>query len=171
MSEPFLGEIRIFSFPNGKVPRGWAACNGQALSIQQNQALFALLGTKFGGNGTTTFNLPDLRGRVPVHVDYSANGTVTLGQSAGEETHTLTVNEMPAHNHLVNAFEGTTTAVSPQGAVLSTYTNEYAPAADLAPMNSGALGIAGGSQPHTNMQPYIVVQFCIATQGIFPSRS
>lgn len=165
MSEPFLGEIQ--AFPYGFVPRGWAACNGQLLAINQNQALFAILGTTYGGNGQTTFALPDLRGRVPVHV---GNG-VTLGQSAGEASHTLSANEMPAHTHQVMANGAAVPdQPSPANNVWTVQSaNAYGPAINGA-LNPTALATAGGSQAHENMQPYLALQFCIATMGIFPTR-
>lgn len=165
MTEPFLGEIQIFPF--GFAPRGWASCNGQLLPINQNQALFSLLGTTYGGDGKTTFALPDLRGRVPVHF---GNG-IALGESAGEEAHTLTVAETPTHTHAVMAG-GEATSIPPQGKVWGTVAgqNLYATNATAA-MAGAAISMAGGSQPHNNMQPYAVLNFCIALQGVFPSRN
>lgn len=165
MSEPFIGEIRAFAFD--KVPTGWALCNGQLLNIANNQALFSLLGTTYGGNGTSTFALPNLQGRVPVH----ASADRTLGQSAGEETHTLTVAEMPVHDHLAMAQSAAATESSPEGHYWSVGDNAdgYASTAD-ASMSAAAIGSSGGSQAHNNMQPFLVVSFCIATQGLFPSR-
>lgn len=165
MTEPFIGEIQIFPF--AFAPRGWALCNGQLLPINQNQALFSLLGTTYGGDGKATFALPDLRGRVPVHF---GNG-VTLGQSAGEETHTLTPAEMPTHTHAVMAG-GEATAIPPAGNVWGSVAgqNLYAATATAA-MAGAAISTAGSSQPHNNMQPYAVLNFCIALQGVFPSRN
>ncbi len=166
MSEPFLGEIRMFGL--NSAPRGWALCNGQLLSIASNQALFSLLGTTYGGDGRTTFALPDLRGRVPVHV---GNG-VTLGQSAGEENHTLIQAEMPAHTHQMSASTAAANQKNVEGSIWTSSTsNPFGPAASLTPMNAASLAAAGGSQAHPNMQPYLTVNFCIATQGIFPSRN
>lgn len=166
MSEPFLAQIQ--AFPYGFVPRGWAPCNGQLLAINQNQALFALIGNTYGGDGVTTFAVPDLRGRVPVHV---GNG-VTLGQKAGEETHTLTANEMPMHTHVPMADgSGTPADASPVNNVWVTQSGNTYGTAVTGSMNGTALAAAGGSQPHANMQPYLALQFCIATQGIFPSRN
>ena len=164
MSSPFLGEVKICAF--NFAPRGWAQCNGQSLPINQNQALFSLLGTTYGGNGQTTFNLPNLQGRVPVHV---GNGIVQ-GQTAGEQTHTLTVPEMAAHAHPVKCNPAT-----PNGPLLNnTWAvqsgNAYNTSAN-ATMNSAAVGNQGGSQPHNNMQPYLTLNLCIALQGIFPSRN
>lgn len=165
MSEPFIGEIRTFGF--NFPPRGWAFCNGQTLPINQNQALFALLGTMYGGNGTTTFQLPNLQGRMPIHI---GNG-YTQGEAAGEAAHTLITSEMPQHTHTANGV--TTTANSP-AATNNTWAasakNPYAASAN-ATMSSNALGSLNGSQPHDNMPPYLTVSFCIALQGIFPSRN
>ncbi|GLC86989.1 phage tail protein [Lysinibacillus piscis] len=164
MAEPFLGEVRIF--PISYVPRGWLSCEGQLLPIRQNQALYSLLGTVYGGDGITTFALPDLRGRVPIHVSSS----LPLGTKAGEETHTLTTNEMPQHTHQINGSSNPASAPSPQGNVWAGQDNLYAAGATVA-MNQAALSTAGSGQAHNNMQPYLAVRFCIATQGIFPSRN
>lgn len=167
MSEPFLAEIKIMAF--SFAPKGWALCNGQILPINQNQALFSLLGTTYGGNGQTTFALPDLRGRTPVHT----GPTVTLGQKAGEENHTVINSEMPAHNHPVSASSTQSDAPVPAGNLLGADTTSiYAPAdANLVALVPGTISTAGGSQPHNNMQPYLTLNFCIALQGIFPSRN
>lgn len=164
MAEPFLGEIRLFSF--GVIPRGWISCQGQILPIQQNQALYSLLGTKYGGNGSTTFALPDLRGRVPLNMspDYP------LGAAAGEANHTLTVNEMPMHTHDVSASGQAATLIPPTGNVWPQIANTYSATAPNVQMGANAVSAAGGSQPHNNMQPYLTISFCIATQGIYPSR-
>jgi microcystin-dependent protein len=171
MAEPFLAELRIMSF--NFAPKGWALCNGQLLPINQNQALFALLGTQFGGNGQTTFALPNLQGRTAIH----QSDTFTVGQSGGQSAHTLTQSEMPQHIHSVSA--DTTTAPDPDGTTpaankrlaVSAPANLYAPAGNLTPMNPGAIATVGGSQPHENRQPYLALTFCIALQGIFPSRN
>jgi microcystin-dependent protein len=166
MAEPFLSEIRImsFNFP----PRGWAQCNGQFLPINQNQALFSLLGTTYGGNGQTTFALPDMRGSVPIHF----GSGFTLGQRGGEYNHTVTMSEMPAHNHFVNvsttATGGLANAV---GHFLGGGNNVYHAVSNLTTMTPATITNIGGSQPHTNTQPYLVLMFCIALQGIFPSRN
>lgn len=168
MASPFLGEIRMMSF--NFAPQGWAMCNGQFLPINQNQALFALLGTTYGGNGQTTFQLPDLRGRAPMHF---GNGH-TLGEKAGQEAHTVTVSEMPAHVHTLNGSTTTASTVTPDtNTVLSVSTPQqvYGGAAGLVAMSAAAIGNVGGNQPHTNMQPYLVITFCIALQGIFPSQN
>lgn len=166
MSDPFLGEVKIMSFVFA--PKGWALCNGQLLPINQNQALFSLLGTTYGGNGQTTFALPDLRGRVPVHV---GNG-VTLGERAGEENHTLTQSEMASHNHPANGVSANGDTPITTGHILAAEaTAMYGPASNLVPLASGTITAIGGSQPHNNTQPFLTLSFCIALQGIFPSRN
>lgn len=166
MAEPFLAEIRLFGF--GIVPQGWLPCDGQILAINQNQALFSLLGTTYGGNGQTTFALPDLRGRVPVGL---GNG-VTLGQFAGEENHTLTAAEMPAHVHMAMGSSATGAQSNPTGNAWATVTdNPFSTQTPNATLNPAAIGMAGESTGHSNMQPYLTLQYCIATQGIFPSRN
>lgn len=168
MSEPFIAEVKIFSF--NFAPRGWAFCDGQIMPISQNQALYSLVGTTYGGNGQTTFALPDLRGRSPVHTNPMTG--ITLGQRAGEESHTLTPDEMPMHTHTAVADSNTaTTQKSPVGSVWATETvNAYGTTVTGA-MNATAVTSAGGSQPHENMQPYLALNFCIALQGIYPTRS
>jgi len=165
MAEPFLSEIRImsFNFP----PRGWALCNGQLMPINQNQALFSLLGTTYGGDGRTTFSLPNLQGSVPIH---TGNGH-TLGQVSGEPTHTLIINEMPQHTHALTATSSAGTQSLVPGNLLATSPNQLYHALDSnqTAMNPGAIGITGNSQPHPNMMPYLTLCFCIALQGIFPS--
>jgi microcystin-dependent protein len=170
---PYLGEIRTFGF--AFAPKGWAMCNGQILPINQYQALFALLGTQYGGNGVNTFALPDLRGRVALHV----SGTLPQGQQFGEEGHTLTGSELPQHTHLVDAVGSPGTTNQPGGTVylaggISTGSgtpavNIYAAASPAVPM--APLGIQGGSQPHENRMPFLVLNYCIAMIGIFPSRN
>ena len=164
MAEPFLGEIRSFSF--GLIPRGWLACQGQMLPVQQNQALFSLLGVNYGGNGVTVFGLPDLRGRVPLHL----SSAYPLGAAAGEASHTLTVNEMPMHTHAVQASGETATLIPPQGNVWPQSADTYAASAPDVAMGARAVSTAGGSQAHDNMQPYLTISFCIAIQGIYPPR-
>jgi microcystin-dependent protein len=162
MSEPFIGEVRVFGF--GTVPRGWMACEGQTLAISTNQALFSLLGTQFGGNGSTTFMLPDLRGRVPLGVSASYPAA-TVG---GEAAHTLAVQEMPGHTHQVNASSASadqTVLANNYWASIMSYDTSY----DTT-MAGSAIGTAGASAPHSNMQPYLALSFCIAIQGIYPSR-
>lgn len=165
MSEPFLGEIRLFA--NGYAPRDWAYCEGQILPINSNQALFSLLGNVYGGDGVTNFALPDLRGRTSVHVSPS----IPLGTSAGEAAHALTQNEIPQHTHQVSANGTSASTAVPLGNTWAPQAALYDPPATLVQMNAGAIGTAGGSQPHTNMQPYLAVHYCIALQGIFPSRN
>jgi microcystin-dependent protein len=165
MSEPFLAEIKMmsFNFP----PRGWALCNGQLLPINQNQALFSLLGTTYGGNGQTNFALPNLQGRVPMHMGSGHS----LGEVAGEQSHTLSISEMPQHQHI---FQGTTNNAdnaAVTGNLMATSANLYTAAANLTTLVPGTVANAGGSQPHENMQPYTVISFCIALQGIFPSQN
>jgi microcystin-dependent protein len=168
MSDPFLGEIKIV--PWSPAPQGWAFCNGQFLPINQNQALFALLGTTYGGNGQTTFALPDFRGKVPVHV----GAGFIQGQTGGEQAHTLTTGEMPQHLHFANAANVDATTNEPSNGVVlakATGANVYGGASAFQQMLGTILGNVGGSQPHDNMQPYLVLNFIIALQGIFPSRN
>lgn len=167
MSEAFLGEIRIFSM--NYAPYGWALCNGQILSIAQNQALFALLGISYGGNGVTTFALPDLRGRVPTHRD----STSYAGSSGGVESTTLVVSQLPQHTHGFVTTNANATARTAAGNLLAApeTTPLYATASSVQTANESMLGQTGGWQPFNNMQPYLVLNFCIALQGIFPSRN
>ncbi len=170
--DPFLGEIRMFG--GNFAPVGWALCEGQLLSISQNAALFSILGTTFGGNGTTNFALPDLRGRVPI--DQGAGpglAPYTLGQSGGTETVTLLVNQMPAHSHALNAYNGagdksTVAGNLPANGAKPDY---YSDQAATTTMNPGTIGSAGGGAPVSVLQPYLTLNFIIALQGIFPSRS
>jgi microcystin-dependent protein len=174
MAEPFVGQIITAGF--NFAPRGYATCDGQILSIAQNTALFSLLGTTFGGNGQTTFALPDLRGRVPIH---QGNGPGlsqrVMGELAGEEYHTLISTEMPMHNHTVNALSTNGNLKTPTNNIMAnvqgTATNIYSASNPDTTMNTQMLNVSGGSQPHNNMQPYLVINFCIALQGIFPSRN
>jgi microcystin-dependent protein len=169
MAEPFLSEIRLMSF--NFAPKGWAQCNGQLLPINQNQALFALLGTTFGGDGRVNFALPDFRGRTPIHV---GSGHI-LGQRAGEQAHTLTVNELPSHVHSASGTSTIATQPAPGGNLLGTVdptaltTNLYAGPNNLTALAPATIANTGGSQAHQNMQPYLTITFCIALQGIFPS--
>lgn len=173
MSEPFLGMIATFGF--NFAPRGWAMCSGQILPIAQNTALFSLLGTTYGGNGQTTFALPDLRSRVPIHFGQGPGlSSYDLGQSAGTENVTLTVNQMPAHPHpfQILANEGDANSKVPLNTFFSGQSaNFYNTAQDGTKMGPQTTAIAGGSQPHTNIQPYLAINFCIALEGIFPSRN
>jgi microcystin-dependent protein len=166
MAEPFLSEIRIMSF--SFAPKGWALCNGQLLPINQNQALFSLLGTTYGGDGRVNFALPDLRGRVPIHV---GNGH-TLGERGGEQAHTLSIAELPAHSHSARAitntvadqqYPSTTTHFSSGGSFAGFHQSSNTG------MDPGTVLPSGGSQAHINMQPFLTLNVCIALQGIFPS--
>ncbi len=166
MAEPFLSEIRIMSFVFA--PKGWALCNGQLLPINQNQALFSLLGTTFGGDGRVNFALPDLRGRTPIHVGNSH----TLGERGGEQAHTLSIAELPEHTHVANATSAQATTSTPATNLLlakSTPQNLYGAASNLQAMAPQTIANVGGSQAHLNMQPFLTLSFCIALQGIFPS--
>lgn len=169
MAEPFLSEIRIMSFVFA--PKGWALCNGQLLPINQNQALFSLLGTTFGGDGRVNFALPDLRGRTPIHVGSGH----TLGERGGEQAHTLSIAELPTHTHVANGASDAADQPTPGGNLLATVdqaaftTLLYAPANSLVAMAPNSVANTGGSQAHLNMQPFLTLSFCIALQGIFPS--
>ena len=170
MGTPYLSEIRLFSF--NFPPKGWALCNGQLLPINQNQALFALLGNTYGGDGQVNFALPDLRRRVPAHFGAGHN----QGERYGEVAHTLTTNELPQHVHFANATTSLATAATPGANLLaavdnSTFGNAYAPASALVALAPGTVTNVGGSQPHPNEMPYLVLNFCIALQGVFPSRN
>ena len=167
MAEPFLSEIRLFTF--NFAPKGWALCNGQILPINQNQALFALLGTTYGGNGQTTFALPNLQGRVPIHM----GGGFTLGQQGGEQAHTISIPELPAHTHVAqgSAADGTQNIPANNMMPSKRAAEIYRAPSNLGAMVAGTLTNTGGSQAHLNMQPYLVINFSIALQGIFPSQT
>jgi microcystin-dependent protein len=166
VAEPFLSEIRLMSFVFA--PKGWALCNGQLLPINQNQALFSLLGTTFGGDGRVNFALPDLRGRAPIHVSSGH----TLGEKGGEQAHTLSIAEIPTHVHVAQSGSGGTAGTNPNGTLLGpAAVASYAPAQSLVAMNTASVTNTGGSQAHLNMQPFLTLNFCIALQGIFPSRN
>jgi microcystin-dependent protein len=174
MSEPFLAEIRMFGF--NFAPRGWAFCDGQILPINQNQSLFSLLGTTYGGDGRTTFALPDLRSRVPIHFGQDTNGTNhNLGSKGGEENHVLTELETPVHNHSLNPTSADGDSPIPIGNHLAAFNNGYVDdtvdAATLIPLRDDSMTNAGSSQGHNNMQPSLAVRFSIALQGLFPSRN
>ena len=170
MGTPIMGEIKIISW--NFAPQGWAFCNGQFLPINQNQALFSILGTMYGGNGQTTFALPDFRGRVPIH----QGAGFIVGEKAGQEVHTLTLSEMPLHNHLLNVSTASIDNAATSGA--SNYWGKTADntllygsgAADSA-MSPASSTPIGGSQPHENRQPYLTLNFIIALQGVFPSQN
>ena len=166
MSEPFLAEIRIFGF--NFAPPGWAFCDGQILPINQNQSLYSLLGTTYGGDGETSFALPDLRGRTPVHVGSGFN----QGQKSGEETHTLSAHEMPQHQHVLQASSNAGNLPAPSGQVLANGGRDvYGAARNMTGMSTGAIANVGGGQAHENMQPYLALNFAIALQGLFPSEN
>ena len=166
MAEPFLSEIRIMTI--AFAPKGWALCNGQLLPINQNQALFALLGNTFGGDARVEFALPDLRGRTPIHVGPGH----TLGERGGEQAHVITISELPTHTHTLNATEAAGNTNAPAGAVPARpFGDLYGPPGNLVAMNPGSVSNLGGYQAHNNMQPYLTLSFVIALQGIFPSQT
>ncbi|SDR72683.1 phage tail protein [Microterricola viridarii] len=165
MAEPFLSEIRLFSF--GFPPKGWAFCDGQLLPINQNQGLFSLLGTTYGGNGQTTFGLPDMRGRSPLHVGSGH----TLGERGGEQAHTLTLAEMPAHRHAVNVATLPGQLSPAAGIPAAPGKPVFAAPSRLQSMAPSMVANTGGSQAHQNISPYLTLNFCIALTGIFPSQN
>ena len=165
MAEPFLGEIRIMSFDFP--PQGWARCDGQFLPINQNQALFALFGTVYGGNGQTTFALPDLRGRVPL--DDGAG--FVIGENGGARTDTLAIDQVPTHTHPMFASSSVGDTNVNVGHVFAVSPSQLYDAGNLTTLHPSSVSSVGGSQPHQNMQPYLVLSFCVALQGIFPSRN
>jgi microcystin-dependent protein len=182
MSTPFMGQIEIFSFVFA--PKGWTMCNGQLLPINQNQALFSLLGTTYGGDGRVNFALPDLRSRVPISMGSGGGGNYTLGERGGEEAHTVNISELPGHNHAImsdvnngtvplpasNTVLGIGNGVANPGGTfnIDLYNSTSNPNNT---MWAGTIGFTGGSQPHTNIMPYLCLNFCIALQGIFPSQN
>ncbi len=168
MPQPFLGEVRLMAF--GFPPKGWAFCNGQLLPINQNQALFSLFGTMYGGDGRTTFALPNMRDRMPVHV---GNG-FTQGQAGGEAAHTLNVAELPPHTHLMQGTSAIADGIVPTNALLAVNQVDDIYSSTLASpvaFNAAEIGGTGGSQAHNNLQPFLTLNFCVALQGIFPSRN
>ncbi|KQZ26973.1 phage tail protein [Duganella sp. Root1480D1] len=173
MAERYIGEIRMFS--GNFAPVGWAMCNGQLLPIAQNTALFSILGTTYGGDGKTTFALPNLRQRIPMHAGAGPGLTLRdLGEQGGAATSTLTALQMPSHSHGMSASNATASVQSPANALLAkpvTVSAPYHDAAAMAPSPTGPLGAAGGNSPHNNLQPYLVLNFIIALSGIFPPRS
>ncbi len=178
MSTPYIGEIRMFGFGTRGAPNGWQACDGSLLPISEYDALFALIGTTDGGDGRTTFAVPDLRGRVPIHQGTGPGlSTYVIGQRAGTETVTVLQTQMPAHTHTLVATSGAATALTPGTSVLpgavsgdNFYVNTIT-GNNAAAMSPQMVGMAGGSQPHENCMPTLTVQYCIATQGIFPSQA
>ncbi|MCE7065175.1 phage tail protein [Dyadobacter sp. CY326] len=169
MAEPFLSEIRLVSF--SFAPKGWALADGQLMPINQNQALFALLGTTFGGDGRVNFALPDFRGRTPLHV----GGGHALGERAGEQAHTVSIQELPTHAHLLNALDTGTADNNVNNPAGNLFSNSkpadlyQSTTANLVPLSANTIGGGGGGQAHSNMQPFLTISFCIALQGIFPS--
>jgi microcystin-dependent protein len=172
MSEPFVGEIRMFA--GNFAPRGWALCDGQLLDISQNDALFSLLGTTYGGDGRTTFGLPDMRGRIPIHAGTGPGlSPRAWGAKAGQERVTLTTNQLPSHSHPLQVSDDLATTSSPQGTTFhrasgDNYIGEPGSPANL---NAGAIGTTGGGQDHNNVQPFLCLNFIIALFGIYPSRN
>jgi microcystin-dependent protein len=165
MSEPFLAEIRLLSF--GFPPKGWALCNGQLLPINQNQALFSLLGTTYGGDGRVNFALPDLRGRIAMH----QGNNHTLGERAGVESVTLSIQQLPTHLHQLNASNVNADSPVPTSDLLGQFNNGYRQPGNLVALDPSSVSNAGGSQPHENRQPYLGLNYSIALQGIFPSQN
>lgn len=171
--DPFIGEVKLFA--GNFAPRGWAFCDGQLLPISQNSALFSILGTTYGGDGRTTFALPDLRGRVPLGPRHGAGlSNYSLGQKGGQENVTLTTTQIPSHHHSINAVSATGNNAAPQNNFLANTAGldrEYSNANPDVQMNSNMVGNTGGGQSHENRQPYLAINYIIALQGVFPSRS
>ena len=165
MAEPFLSEIRIMSF--NFAPKGWAMCNGQLLPINQNQALFSLLGTTYGGDGRVNFGLPDLRSKVPIHM----GSGFTLGEKGGEQSHTLSISEMTTHTHILSGASDNADQPTVPNNLLGSAAGLYGPPNNLTTLIPATITNTGGSQAHLNMQPFLVLTFCIALQGIFPSQT
>jgi len=171
MSEPFVGEIRMFA--GNFAPRGWAFCDGQLLAVSQNDALFSLLGTIYGGDGRTTFGLPDLRGRIPIHAGHGPGlSERRLGAKGGAETVTVTVNQLPSHGHPLQGSSNTANALNPGSALPATAQSQvyFNREETMTNLNSGSIGNVGGSRSHTNLMPFLCVNFIIALVGIYPSR-
>jgi len=172
MGQPYVGEIRMFG--GNFAPAGWALCQGQSMPISENETLFQLIGTTYGGDGEQTFNLPNLASRVPIHMGTGPSGTTyQLGELAGTEQETLTVQQIPSHSHPMLASKGSGSSSNPQSQVLATpVASIYATAPpSVVPMNASAIGPTGGSQPHENTQPFLVINFIISLFGIFPSQT
>lgn len=171
MSEPFVGEIRMFA--GNFAPRGWAFCDGQLLAVSQNDALFSLFGTIYGGDGRTTFGLPDLRGRIPLHQGSGPGlSPRRLGSKGGSENETLTTNQLASHSHDWNANKEPATGAAPQGKVLASPSpvRIFEPGNQTVDLGSSTIPNSGGSQPHTNLMPTLCVNFIVALVGIYPSR-
>lgn len=171
MAQPYLGEIRMFG--GNFAPVGWMFCSGQILPISEYESLFNLIGTTYGGDGQSTFALPNLQGRIPVHLEDKPSSSYVIGQQAGVESVTLTTQQIPAHTHSLNATSNPGTTTNPQGNVVANSPNVPVYIEDVTAANMGAsmVGAAGGSQPHENMQPYLCVSFIISLFGIFPSQT
>lgn len=173
MSDQYLGEVRMFA--GNFAPYGWALCNGQLLSIAQNTALFSLIGTYYGGDGVTTFALPNLQSRVAIHQGQGVGlSPYVVGQVGGNENITLTSQQMPQHNHTMATFNGPGGTIHPANAILASTTSDKpytTGASDGSTLNASAISFAGSSQPHSNIQPYLCITFIIALQGIYPSRN
>lgn len=178
MSQPYIGEIRMFAFGTRGAPINWQVCDGSLLPISEYDALFALIGTTYGGDGQTTFAVPDLRGRVPIHQGQGAGlSNYVIGQRAGTETVTVLPTQMPSHTHVAVATSGASTSLTPGNTLLpGTVSGDTFYATDLTgataiPMSTQSTSLAGGNQPHENCMPTLTVQYCIATFGIFPSQA
>jgi microcystin-dependent protein len=171
MAQPYVGEIRMFG--GNFAPVGWAFCNGALMPISENDTLFTLIGTTYGGNGTTTFQLPNLQGRLPIHQGTGGGlSNYTIGQAAGVESVTLSINQIPSHNHLATVSTTAATASSPQGNVVANGTaNLFLRDVISDTMNANSVGISGGSQPHSNIMPYLCISFIISLYGVFPSQT
>jgi microcystin-dependent protein len=170
MGQPYVGEIRIVGF--NFAPAGWAFCNGQTLAISEYSTLYNLIGTTYGGNGQTTFNLPDLQGRIPVHQGTGAGNTLVIGQLSGSETVTLTTNQIPAHTHTLAASSAGGTQASPASGLWAASTlDEFSTEASANSMAPSTILSAGGSQPHDNLPPFVVLNFVISLFGIYPSQN
>ena len=165
MAQPYVGEIRIFA--GNFAPAGWMFCAGQLLPISENETLFNLIGTTYGGDGQSTFALPNLQGRVPIHM----GGGHTLGERGGEQAHTLSISELPTHVHQANGTTDNADVLPAGGNLLATVSNVYTTAANLTSLHPASISNVGGSQAHLNMQPFLVLNFSIALQGIFPSQT